>query len=156
MLKKIKALLDQKQFINLATANAEAVPNVAPKFVLSYTDTEIVLADYTIAKTFLNISANPKVAIPVMDMKTLNGYQIKGHARIVSSGEEHEKLYEQMQEKIVKLSVERIVRGVHGEEESANFEVCLPEKMTFIVVTVDTLTEIHCTGTLSHEHRSVS
>lgn len=156
MLKKIKKLMDAQQFLNLATANKDAVPNVAPKFMLSYTDTEIVLADYTIAKTFENIKVNPIVAIPVMDELTLNGYQIKGRARLVIDGKEHKKLYTAMQEKIVKLSVERIVRGIHAGRESANFEVCLPEKMTFIVVTVHTLTEIHCTGSLSHEHSPLS
>ena len=156
MLKKIKTLLDAHRFLNLATVSADAVPNVAPKFVLSYTDTEIVLADYTIAKTFENIKKNPAVAIPVMDEATLNGYQIKGRARVVTGGKEHAKFYEAMQDKVVKLSVERIVRGVHAGRESANFEVCLPEKMSFIVVTVHTLTEIHCTGSLSHEHHVVS
>jgi len=156
MLSKIKALLDTRRFLNLATASKDAVPNVAPKFMLSYTDTEIVLADYTIAKTFENIKTNPTVAIPVMDEITLNGYQIKGRARIVTDGKEHKKLYAAMQDKVVKLSVERIVRGIHAGRESANFEVCLPEKMTFIVVTVHTLTEIHCTGALSHEHHALS
>jgi predicted pyridoxine 5'-phosphate oxidase superfamily flavin-nucleotide-binding protein len=156
MLKKIKKLLDAHQFLNLATVSGESVPNVAPKFMLSYTDTEIVLADYTIAKTFENIKKNPAVAIPVMDEVSLNGYQIKGRARVVTGGKEHAKFYEAMQDRIVKLSVERIVRGVHAGRESANFEVCLPEKMAFIVVTVHTLTEIHCTGSLSHEHTSVS
>ena len=156
MLAKIKPLLDKREFLHLATASLDAVPNVAPKFMVSYSDTEIVLADYTLATTYANLKVNTKVAIPVMDEVTLNGYQIKGHARIVLAGAEHEKFYALLQEKIVALSVERIVRGVQKGRESANFEVCFPEKMTFIVVTVDAFTVIHSTGAISREYREVS
>ena len=47
---------------------------------------EILLVKVFEGKTWDNIRANPKVAVSVWDMQSLNGYQFKGNATIETSG----------------------------------------------------------------------
>jgi predicted pyridoxine 5'-phosphate oxidase superfamily flavin-nucleotide-binding protein len=75
----------------IATASKYGVPNVAPKGSLAAIDEETLLfADILPGKTRNNIAENPNVAIAFVDPKTMKGYQIKGKAQPMKSGEVYE------------------------------------------------------------------
>jgi len=71
----------------LASATRDGELNVVPiGFGKVISDDEILLVKVFEGKTWDNIRANPKVAVSVWDMQSLNGYQFKGNATIETSG----------------------------------------------------------------------
>jgi predicted pyridoxine 5'-phosphate oxidase superfamily flavin-nucleotide-binding protein len=71
----------------VASANREGELNVVPiGFGKVISDDEILLVKIFEGKTWDNIRANPKVAVSIWDMRSLNGYQFKGNTTIETSG----------------------------------------------------------------------
>jgi len=72
----------------VATASRDGMPNVTPKGSLKLLDEQHVLfADLFSLKTGRNLLENKNVAVTVVDPGTGKGYQIKGTAEIIDSGE---------------------------------------------------------------------
>jgi len=83
----------------VATASPDGVPNATPKGSVRVIDDEhLVFADLFSRKTRENLLKNPKVAVTVVDEKSLKGYQIKGSAELLSAGE----LFDQMADELKK------------------------------------------------------
>ena len=77
----------------VATASPDGMPNATPKGTVRVIDDEhVVFADLFSRKTRENLLKNPKVAVTVVDEKSLKGYQVKGSAELLTAGE----LFEQM------------------------------------------------------------
>jgi predicted pyridoxine 5'-phosphate oxidase superfamily flavin-nucleotide-binding protein len=73
------------------------MPNVTPKGSLKLLDEQHVLfADLFSLKTGRNLLENKNVAVTVVDPGTGKGYQIKGTAEIIDSGELFEETSKQM------------------------------------------------------------
>ena len=83
-----KKLLENTSMLDIATC-ADGEPNVVPvafKFVTD--DGKFAVGDVFIETTLNNIKANNgRIAIFVYDGKSLEGYQIKGRAEYLTSGE---------------------------------------------------------------------
>ena len=83
-----KKLLENTSMLDIATY-ADGEPNVVPvafKFVTD--DGKFAVGDVFIETTLNNIKANNgRIAISVYDGKSLEGYQIKGRAEYLTSGE---------------------------------------------------------------------
>jgi predicted pyridoxine 5'-phosphate oxidase superfamily flavin-nucleotide-binding protein len=72
----------------VATASSEGEPNVTPKGTVRILDDEhILFADLFSLKTRHNLEHNPRVAVTVMDLASYKGYQIKGWAELLTSGQ---------------------------------------------------------------------
>ncbi|MGA2633048.1 MAG: pyridoxamine 5'-phosphate oxidase family protein [Terracidiphilus sp.] len=81
----------------VATASRDGMPNVTPKGSLKLLDEQHVLfADLFSLKTGRNLLENKNVAVTVVDPGTGKGYQIKGTAEIIDSGELFEETSKQM------------------------------------------------------------
>lgn len=81
----------------VATASRDGIPNVTPKGSLKLLDEQHVLfADLFSLKTGRNLLENKNVAVTVVDPGTGKGYQIKGTAEIIDSGELFEETSKQM------------------------------------------------------------
>jgi len=105
-LKMAKMSKEMMEFIKsarpafVATASKNGVPNVAPKGNLNVIDEETLLfADLIPGKTRNNIAENPNVSIAFVDPKTREGYQIKGRAQPIKSGE----IYDETCKKVAAL-----------------------------------------------------
>ena len=71
----------------VATASPDGVPNSTPKgSVRVIDDGHLVFADLFSCKTRANLKSNPKVAVTVIDGKSLKGYQLKGSAELLTAG----------------------------------------------------------------------
>ena len=84
---EMKEVAEKTRCFAVATATKDGDPHVIPVFfgrVLS--DDEIVLMDVFMKKTRENIEANPRVAVSFWDLEGLKGYELKGNARIETSG----------------------------------------------------------------------
>jgi len=84
---EVKGVIGKTKGFAVATTTKEGEPNVVPiAFGKVLSEEEVLLMDVFMKKTEENIKANPRVAISVWDMDTFTGYQLKGSARIETSG----------------------------------------------------------------------
>jgi predicted pyridoxine 5'-phosphate oxidase superfamily flavin-nucleotide-binding protein len=87
---EVKGVINQAKVVALATATGAGEPNVVPiayKRVLS--ENELLLMSIFMRKTEENIKINPEVAVSAWytdSSGSSKGYQLKGKARIETSG----------------------------------------------------------------------
>jgi len=87
---EMKGVINQAKVVALATATEASEPNVVPiayKQVLS--ESELLLMSVFMRKTEENIKMNPEVAVSAWytdSSGSSKGYQLKGKARIETSG----------------------------------------------------------------------
>jgi hypothetical protein len=92
---EIKEFLSQGRLAYVATCAKDGVPNVVPKGSLGALDEEhLVFADLYSQKTRRNLEQNPRVAVAVVNPAGYVGYQFKGTAELVDSGEAFERALE--------------------------------------------------------------
>ncbi|MEI8350193.1 MAG: pyridoxamine 5'-phosphate oxidase family protein [Candidatus Omnitrophota bacterium] len=139
----LRRFLETKEFINIATCDFNNRPNVAPKFLIKIEGDSVYLADYVLGRTLKNLELNPLVSLSTVRIETLTGYQLNGTAKILSSGTEYEKIFQDMSKRQLDLSAKRIAEGVHSERQHKNFEVELPERVVVIKVKIE---EVVCIG----------
>lgn len=83
-----------------ATSSRNNKPNVVPVgLVEPISDSEVLVVDVRFNKTRKNLEENPEVALAVTDMKRLQAYQLKGQAKIITSGELFDKAVQLVEEK---------------------------------------------------------
>lgn len=110
----------------VATASRDGMPNVTPKGTVKLLDEHHVLfADLFSLKTRKNLEENNKVAVTVVDAATGKGYQIKGTAEILDSGQLFDETAKQLKASpkplppmhhLVKISVESVFDQSVGAE----------------------------------------
>ena len=95
--KVVKVLTAPANMWYLGTYDNE--PNAVPVGFKNVEDGKLTVGDVFLNVTLKNIEKNGKVAVSVCDMKTMEGYQIKGTAVHVTEGkyvEEYKKAAEAM------------------------------------------------------------
>ena len=81
----------------VSTASLDGTPNATPKGSVQVIDDEhLVFADLFSLKTRENLKANPKVAVTVVEVTSLKGYQLKGTAEMLTVGP----LFDQVAERL--------------------------------------------------------
>lgn len=148
---RLKELLNEKEFISVATADLKGSPNAAPKLLLKMEDNFVYLIDYTIGRTWENLKVNPRASLSLMDFDTLNGYQLNGSVEIIDSGPEYEAVLKELLERKINLSAKRIVEGLYRGRKHHAFEVALPEKFVVFKVRLNELVQIGPGGDLQRE-----
>ena len=93
-LKKMELTTEIKEYINrsvlcwLATVSNENIPNVSPKEIFNYYETDkIIVANIASPQTVLNIEKNTNVCISFIDILVQKGFQIKGKAKIIEKAD---------------------------------------------------------------------
>jgi uncharacterized protein len=151
LLKKIIELLENREFISVATCDFKGRPNAAPKFFLKFKDNFIYLVDYTIGMTWDNLKINPKASLSLMDPDTLMGYQINGSVEIIEKGQGYDSLLNEFRKKGIDFSAKRIIEGVSSGKGHKNFEVSLPEHVVVFKIKLEDFSEIGPRGELKRE-----
>ncbi len=83
----------------VSTAALDGTPNATPKGSVRVIDDEhLVFADLFSCKTRENLKANPKVAVTVIEEKSLKGYQLKGSGEMLTAGP----IYDEVAERVKK------------------------------------------------------
>jgi len=83
--KEIKKYIDASVLCWLATASAKNIPNVSPKEIFTYYNTDqIIVANIASPQTVKNIKENENVCISFIDILVQKGFQIKGKAEIIN------------------------------------------------------------------------
>ena len=147
----LKKFLLNKGFISVGTSDLSGQPNAVPKYIVEIDNGFIYLADYVIGKTFQNLKINPKISLSTIDIKTLEGLQINGVAKIITKGPLYKKLLKAMVEQEVHHTAKRIVEEVRGEKKSDAYEMQFPERVVMLKVKCKKITKISITGNLKIE-----
>ena len=97
----VKDAIEKAELYPFATASTSGLPNVIPiKLVFIENDNELWLVDNFMTKTIQNLQQNPAAALNVMIPDDKISYQIKGHTRIETEGEN----YNRMREAVLKVN----------------------------------------------------
>lgn len=85
---EMKDLIESQKVCFVATADQKGRTNVSLKGSIYVVDDEILaFADLYSQKTRENLKVNPNIALAVVDLKALMGYQFKGKAELLEEGD---------------------------------------------------------------------
>ena len=151
MFENIISLLEEREFVSVATVNKDGRPNAAPKFILKIEPPFVYLVDHIIGQTYENIQANRYVSISFMDSENLEGYRLNGQADIIKDGKAFETLSLELHRRFVKLSASRVIEGVKTGKKNEHFEIEMPDKFVILKIRVEEATKIGSQGDLWKE-----
>jgi uncharacterized pyridoxamine 5'-phosphate oxidase family protein len=147
----LSRILKDREYINVATADASGRPNAAPKFILKYEKPFIYLVDFITATTVANLRQNPRVSLAFMDLDNLEGYRLNGSVEIVEEGADYERLAEEVRQKLMRLSVDRIIEAGRTGKKDSHFEIEFPDRFLVYRITIEDVSRIGAGGDLYRE-----
>lgn len=144
-------IIKARNFINVATSDAQGRPNGVSKLIVKIEGNTLVLVDYTIGRTYANLRVNPRVCLSFFDVEHLKGYQIKGPVEIIENGSLYEQMAADLSAKEVSLATERIIRGMTRGKSHDEYEMGKATKFVFFKVLMEEVVEITYTGEISRD-----
>ena len=135
----------------LATADKEGRPNSAPKLLLKIDGRLVYFIDYSIGKTVENLKVNPVVSMSFVEATSLLGYRLNGTVEIIDKGKVYDECLKELREKEIRLSAERIVKGVQASKPHKDFELGIPERFLVYKVKIKEGCEISPRGVIIQE-----
>ena len=151
--KELIDLMNNREFISVATCDFKGRPNAVPKFVLKVEHDRVYLVDYTIGTTLKNLKINPRISMSLIDTRTLKGYQLNGSVHIMTRGKLYDKMRSEMMDKEVRLTTQRIIDEVRGHPTHETFEVLISEKFVIFEVRIDEVVEMDIHGGLKRSKK---
>ncbi len=142
----IKKILENREFVYLASADKNGRPNVAPKFLAKVGPKELYLVDFVAGQTWENVQKNPRAAVSFMDPETLHGYLLRGPVTTLTAGAEFEEITRIFQDKQLSLIVSRVAEGVSRAKRHKDFGIALPQKGGVIKFRIEEVIEIGAGG----------
>ncbi len=107
---KIRKLLSEQKLGFVATVSATGEPNLSPKgTIIAWDEKTLVFADIRSPQTMKNLKNNPSVEINVVDPFSRKGFRFKGTTKIISSGEQYDKIISHYKKLGIKSSISSIV-----------------------------------------------
>ena len=92
MTEQVKSIFNSQRIVVFSTASKDGIPNAVPIGAKKIIDDEtILISNQYFDKTLKNIMENPRAGLTFWDIKTHEGYQVKGTITIETSGERFEK-----------------------------------------------------------------
>jgi uncharacterized protein len=146
-------LLSRQRFIFIATVNTNGDANVAPKFLMKIDGDDIYLADYVLNRTYKNLQHNQKVALGMIDPITLNGYQFKGKAELITTGPKYKALIAELEDKTTELTVERVIKGVRTGKRQNVADAVFSDQAALFRIHVDEVIKIGVSGRLDRNKK---
>ena len=105
-----------KQFVNfqklgyVATVSSDGTPNLSPKGTIAILDdSRLVFANIRSPQTIANLRNNPSIEINVIDPFSRMGYRFQGTTKIISDGDDFQKISKFFGEKGIKSKISDIV-----------------------------------------------
>ena len=89
---EIKNLLAEQKLGFVATVSPDNTPNLSPKGTIIIWNDDLIFADIKSPNTIANLKKNSSIEINVVDPLSRKGYRFKGVAKIISEGEEFDKI----------------------------------------------------------------
>ena len=107
---KIRKFVSQQKLGFVATVSPDGTPNLSPKGTISVLDENtLAFANIRSPQTIENLEKNPSIEINIVDPFSRRGYRFKGMAKIISDGEEYNKILLSYKQNGVKTTIKSIV-----------------------------------------------
>ncbi len=107
---KIGKFVSQQKLGFVATVSPDGTPNLSPKGTISVLDENtLAFANIRSPQTIENLEKNPSIEINIVDPFSRRGYRFKGMAKIISDGEEYNKILLSYKQNGVKTTIKSIV-----------------------------------------------
>jgi len=107
---KIGKFVSQQKLGFVATVSPNGTPNLSPKGTISVLDENtLAFANIRSPQTIENLEKNPSIEINIVDPFSRRGYRFKGIAKIISDGEEYNKILLSYKQNGVKTTIKSIV-----------------------------------------------
>jgi len=105
----IKNLLAKQKLGFVATVSPDNTPNLSPKGTITIWNNDLIFANIKSPNTIGNLQKNPSIEINVVDPISRKGYRFKGIAKIISEGEEFNKIISHYKTQGIKSEINSIV-----------------------------------------------
>ena len=106
----VKNFIKKQRLGFVATVSPDNTPNVSPKgTIFAWDDSHLIFADIKSPQTMSNLQNNPAVEINIVDPLLRRGYRFKGNSKILSNGNEFEKILSHYKENGIKSKINAIV-----------------------------------------------
>ena len=107
---KIRKFVSQQKLGFVATVSPDGTPNLSPKGTISVLDENtLVFANIRSPQTIENLEKNPSIEINIVDPFSRRGYRFKGIAKIISDGEEYNKILLSYKQNGIQTTIKSIV-----------------------------------------------
>jgi len=106
---EIKNLLSEQKLGFVATVSPDNTPNLSPKGTIIVWGDDLVFADIKSPNTIANLRNNPAIEINVVNPISRKGYRFKGSAKIISEGEEFQKIITHYKKQGIKSKINLLV-----------------------------------------------
>ena len=107
---KIGKFVSQQKLGFVATVSPNGTPNLSPKGTISVLDENtLVFANIRSPQTIENLEKNPSIEINIVDPFSRRGYRFKGIAKIISDGEEYNKIILSYRQNGIQTTIKSIV-----------------------------------------------
>jgi len=107
---KIRKFVSQQKLGFVATVSPDGTPNLSPKGTISVLDENtLVFANIRSPQTIENLEKNPSIEINIVDLFSRRGYRFKGIAKIISDGEEYNKIILSYRQNGIQTTIKSIV-----------------------------------------------
>ena len=106
---EIKNLLNTQKLGFVATVSPDNTPNLSPKGTIIAWNNDLIFADIKSPNTIANLKKNPSIEINVVNPLIRRGYRFKGKGKIISEGEEFQKIISHYKNEGIKSEIKSIV-----------------------------------------------
>ena len=106
----VKIFVNFQKLGYVATVSSDGTPNLSPKGTIAILDdSRLVFANIRSPQTITNLRNNPSIEINVIDPFSRMGYRFQGTAKIISNGDDFQKILKFFEEKKIKSKILDIV-----------------------------------------------
>ena len=105
----MKNLLSKQKLGFVATVSPDNTPNLSPKGTIIVWNNDLIFADIKSPNTIANLKKNPSIEINVVDPLIRRGYRFKGEGKIISEGDEFQKIITHYKNEGIKSEIKSIV-----------------------------------------------
>ena len=106
---EMKNLLSKQKLGFVATVSPDNTPNLSPKGTIIVWNNDLIFADIKSPNTIANLKKNPSIEINVVDPLIRRGYRFKGEGKIISEGDEFQKITAHYKNEGIKSEIKSIV-----------------------------------------------
>ena len=106
---EMKNLLSKQKLGFVATVSPDNTPNLSPKGTIIVWNNDLIFADIKSPNTIVNLKKNPSIEINVVDPLIRRGYRFKGEGKIISEGDEFQKIITHYKNEGIKSEIKSIV-----------------------------------------------
>ena len=139
---RIIRLLENAEFLCIATRDAYGNPCVANKFLIQCRKNTLYISDFAKGKTWRNLKAYPKISVAIMDTENLVDYQINGRAVLLNPGPDLKEMTKAFSTKESRFSAKRLIEAVRKEKSQHTYQFPLPKHIVIWKIEVEEVVEL--------------